>query len=70
MKKILFFIESLSRGGAEKVLSDIVSNLDKNKYDVTVYTVTDCGEYQPVVEKYCNYGSFLHMSEAGGNAFT
>ena len=69
MKKILFFIESLSRGGAEKVLSDIVSNLDKNKYDVTVYTVTDCGEYQPVVEKYCNYGSFLHMSEAGRNAF-
>ena len=39
MKKILFFIESLAGGGAEKVLSDLVSNLDQTKYDVTVISV-------------------------------
>lgn len=46
MKKILFFIESLSGGGAEKVLSDIVTNLNKEKYSITVCTVTDSGVYQ------------------------
>ena len=69
MKKVLFFIESLSRGGAEKVLSDIVSHLDKKKYDVTVCTVTDQGEYQPVIEKHCHYCSFLNMKDSNGNAF-
>lgn len=69
MKKVLFFIESLSRGGAEKILSDIVSYLDKKKYDITVCTVTDQGEYQPVIEKYCHYCSFLKMKDANGNVF-
>lgn len=64
MKRILFFIESLSRGGAEKVLSDIVSNLDKNKFDITVCTVTDEGEYQAKVEKHCHYRSFLRMYDS------
>ena len=69
MKKVLFFIESLSRGGAEKVLSDIVSHLAKKKYDITVWTVTDQGEYQPIVEKHCHYCSFLNMKDANGNVF-
>lgn len=61
MKKILFFVESLAGGGAEKVLSDIVSNLEQEKYDVTVCTVTDEGVYQEKVSKVCEYQSFLHM---------
>ena len=67
MKKVLVFIESLSRGGAEKVLSDIVSHLDKNKYEITISTVTDQGEYQPIVEKFCRYHSFLKMNDNCGN---
>ncbi len=68
MKKVLFFIESLAGGGAEKVLSDIVSNLDKEKFDVTVYTVTDEGVYQDRVSQNCEYRSFLHERnyKAGG----
>lgn len=68
MKKILFFIESLSGGGAEKVLSDIVSNLDRDKYDITVCTVTDEGVYQEQVSKVCKYRSLLKMKNyrAGG----
>ena len=34
MKKILFFIESLAGGGAEKVLTDIIANINKEKYDI------------------------------------
>ncbi len=36
MKKILFFIPNLSVGGAEKVLVNLVNNMDKTKFDITV----------------------------------
>lgn len=39
MIKILFFIENLSGGGAEKVLQNLVNNMDKEKFDITVQTV-------------------------------
>ena len=43
MKKILFFIPNLMHGGAEKVLVNLVNNLDTNKYDITVQTIFDVG---------------------------
>jgi len=39
MIKILFFIETLSGGGAEKVLQNLVNNMDSEKFDITVQTV-------------------------------
>lgn len=39
MIKILFFIETLSGGGAEKVLCDLVNHMDQTKYDITVETL-------------------------------
>lgn len=39
MKKVLFFIPNLSVGGAEKVLVNLVNNMDKNKFDITVQTL-------------------------------
>ena len=35
-KKVLFLIECMSIGGAEKVLIDLVNNINKDIYDVTV----------------------------------
>lgn len=43
MKRILFFIPTLSRGGAEKVLVNLVNNLDSAKFDITVQTLFDGG---------------------------
>lgn len=43
MKKILFLINALRGGGAEKVLIDTVNALDKSKYQITVQTVIDGG---------------------------
>lgn len=43
MKKILFFIESLSGGGAEQVLVTFLRHLDYTRYDVTLMTVSDTG---------------------------
>jgi hypothetical protein len=42
MKKIVFGITSLTIGGAEKVLVDIVNEL-KNKYDITILSIYDGG---------------------------
>lgn len=39
MIKILFFIENLSSGGAEKVLRTLVNNMDQSRFDITVMTV-------------------------------
>lgn len=39
MIKILFFLDTLSEGGAEKVLRTLVNNLDRSKFDITVQTV-------------------------------
>ena len=36
MKKILFLIHDLGQGGAEKVLVNLVNNIDRNKFDVSV----------------------------------
>jgi len=42
MIKVLFFIETLEGGGAEKVLRDLVNHMDLSKFDITVRTVWPC----------------------------
>lgn len=37
--KILFFIPRLSEGGAEKVMCNLVNNMDQSKFDITVQTI-------------------------------
>lgn len=59
MKKVLFCIESLSGGGAEKVLSTIVKNINKEKFDLTVLLVTEVGVYLEEVKKYCKVRAML-----------
>ena len=39
MIKILFFIDSIAGGGAEKVLRNLVNNMDQDKFDITVQTI-------------------------------
>ena len=58
-KKVLFVIESLSGGGAEKVLTTIVKNIDKTKFDITVLTIVKTGIYVEEIEKKCTLISML-----------
>lgn len=39
MTKILFFIDDLAGGGAEKVLRTLVNNMDQSKFQITVHTI-------------------------------
>ena len=43
MKKVLFVVHTLQVGGAEKVLINILKNIDKDKYSVTVLALVDDG---------------------------
>lgn len=62
MTRILFFIESLSSGGAEKVLTTLLKYLDYSKYEVILVPLVDEGvlrndidmsklEYTPVIRE-------------------
>lgn len=57
--KLLFLIESLSGGGAEKVLSVLLKHIDKTKFDITLCTIVDTGIYVEEVKKYVKYTSIL-----------
>lgn len=43
MKKILFVIENLGAGGAERVLINLVNNMDRSEFDITIVTLFDKG---------------------------
>lgn len=42
MIRILFFIPTLTGGGAEKVLCNLVNNMDQSQFDITVQTIDEC----------------------------
>lgn len=65
MIKILFFIETLTGGGAEKVLRDLVNHMDQTKFDITVQTAFPCA-----ASKYVNPGiryKSMYASESKAN---
>lgn len=43
MKKVVFFIESFSGGGAERVLYTILRYIKQKKFDITILVVNDTG---------------------------
>lgn len=43
--KILFLINTLRGGGAERALIDLVNNLPNDQYDITVHTIDNSGVY-------------------------
>lgn len=51
MVRILFFIESLSGGGAEKVLVTLLKHLDYSKYEVTLMPLVDTGILREDIDK-------------------
>jgi glycosyltransferase involved in cell wall biosynthesis len=48
-KKVFFLIPSFRGGGAERVVLNIVNNLDKNKFDVGLVTISGEGEYKELL---------------------
>lgn len=54
-KKILFAIPTLGGGGAERVLVNLLNNLDKNKYDITLFSIFDGGINKKYLHDHITY---------------
>ena len=65
-KKILFLIHTLGGGGAEKVLANLVNNMDKNLYDVTLMTVIDTGVFKKDVSQDVTYKTMVPLPSKNG----
>lgn len=59
-RKVLFLIESLAGGGAEKVLTTLVQHINKEKFDVTVCAISGGGKYEEIVKEYVAYKAILN----------
>lgn len=67
MKKILFFIPNLSVGGAEKVLVNLVNNMDRSKFDITVQTLFGGGVNEQFLKKDITYKSCFKKTFKGNS---
>lgn len=61
MKKLFFLIPTLEGGGAEKVLVDLVNNLPKDKYDITVKTILNGGVFEKKLNPHIKYNSVINV---------
>lgn len=68
-KKVLFLIDSLGGGGAEKVLTDIICNIDKRKFDITVQTIYNTGVYINKIKEVANYKYCFNNLPITGNKY-
>lgn len=55
MKKILLMVDNLDEGGVSKVLFDLLDNIDKEKYDITVMALYNNGIYKDKIKSYGRY---------------
>lgn len=62
MKKVLFYINGIYRGGTEIALYNLISHLDTNKYKVYV-TYTDKNTFKILEERIGNYCEYIEIDE-------
>lgn len=55
MKKVLFLIHDLGNGGAEKVLVNLVNNIDRSKFDITVMSLFGGGVNEQFLKPHIHY---------------
>lgn len=67
MKKVLFLIHDLGQGGAEKVLVNLVNNMDYSKFDITVMTLFDCGENRQFISPKVKYKTWRNKMIPGNS---
>ena len=69
MKKILFMIPNLSVGGAEKVLVNLVNNMDKSKFDITVQTLFSGGVNEQFLKPHIKYKTYYKKQFKGNSHY-
>ena len=59
MKKILFLINDLGQGGAEKVLVNLVNNMDPEKFEIHVTALFGGGVNEQFLKPHIRYRTLL-----------
>lgn len=59
--KILFLIHTLQVGGAERILVNLVNNMNRAKFDITVMTVVDTGAFRERLNDYIHYKTIISL---------
>ena len=67
MKKILFLIHDLGHGGAEKVLVNLVNNMDPSKFDITVMALFDGGVNEQFLKPHIHYRAIYPKAFPGNS---
>lgn len=67
MKKILFLIHDLGVGGAEKVLVNLVNNMDHLKFDITVLSLFGGGVNEQFLSPHIHYRAIFQKTIPGNS---
>lgn len=67
MIKLLFLIHDLSHGGAEKILVNLVNNLDRSKFDITVIALFGGGVNEKFLKKDVHYRTIFSCTVPGNS---
>lgn len=62
--RILFVVNSLVGGGAEKVFWDMINNLPKDKFDITVLSIDDIGVYRKKIKSIVSYKTVIKHADS------
>jgi len=65
--KILFLIHDLSVGGAEKVLVNLVNNMDREKFEITVISLFGGGVNEQFLQNHIRYKSVFDKTIPGNS---
>ena len=66
--KIVFIVHQLNKGGMESALFNLISLMDKDKFDITVFTVIGWGEWEDKFRDsgFCVIDQFARLKEPTG----
>lgn len=67
MKKILFLIHDLGKGGAEKVLVNLVNHLDRREFDISVIALFGGGVNEQFLAPHIHYHAVWKKSVPGNS---
>lgn len=67
MVRVLFLINTLGGGGAERVLINLVNNMNQEKYDITILSLVDSGPYKQYLNDRIKYKYIFRKSFRGLN---
>ena len=68
MKKVLLFVDNLDEGGVSKVLIDLLENINREKYDITIMTLYINGIYKDKIKEYGKFKYCFDIPEPNDNS--